>query len=148
MARRVSRRYPWGTQAPTSRIRDLSSKLTSAIADAEKGEFLDIRERAVGAVQAAAGLVQVVDHLAGAGLRVVGTEATPLPSTEVSTAVVEVREAVAALRGANVGTVSEVFRAFADAATRLIAVADTATKQGIEGTGESPDDDPFDYFHG
>ena len=148
MAKRVSRRYPWGTQAPTSRIRDLSSKVTSAIADAKQGEFLDIRERAIGAVQAAAGLVQVVDHLAGAGFRVVGTEATSLSSTEVSAAVVEVREAVAALRGANVGTVSELFRAFADAATRMIAVADRATKQGIEGTGESPDADPFAYFDG
>ena len=143
---RVSRRYPWGTQAPTSRIRDLSAKATTAIAQVDEPGFVQMHDRVTGAVQAAFVLVQVVDHLSTTGLRVVGTKETPLASSEVSAAVDQVREAVAALGASNVVSVGDCFQRLAAAVVELIAVANKATKCGIEGTGDAGVPDPWSHF--
>ena len=135
--KRVSRRYPWGTQSPTTRIRDLSTKTTVAIAATDEPGFAQTHDRVTAAVQATFALVQVVEHLATAGLRVVGTKATPLLSEEVSAAVDSVRAAVGTLAESTVVNQGEAFQQFCDAVTRMQALAEQATQRGVEGTGDS-----------
>ena len=143
---RVSRRYPWGTQAPTSRVRDLSAKATAAIAQVEEPGFGEIQSRVTRAVQATFALVQVVDHLGTSGLRVVATKEGPLASSEVVAAAEQVHDAVAALGVSSAVTLGESFQRFAACVVDMIALADKATKRGIEGTGDPAAPDPWSRF--
>ena len=69
-----------------------------------------------------------------------------MPADELSAAVAQVHDAVAALASSNISTIGESFQVFADAATGLLALGGQATKRGVDGTGDAGAPDPWSHF--
>ena len=97
-------------------------------------------------LQAIRPLVDTLEFVARAGLRVRGRGDDTVHGKDVSEAVREVRRALAALYASTALTQSACYEALVAAVTTLMGLADTGSEHGIAGTGESDPDDPWQAF--
>ena len=146
MSRNRRNRYPWGTETPGPRLRTTCAKARTGIEQVDAPGFDSIVERVKAAVQAVRPLVDTVEFVARAGLRVHATDAQTVPGADAAEAVREVREALAALAASTALTQSECYRAFAAAVEKLVTIAETGIEHGIAGTGAVDPLDPWQAF--
>ena len=146
MPRTPSNRYPWGTETPGPRLRSTSAKARAGLEHVDEPGFHRIAERVDAAVQAIRPLVDTMEYVARAGLRVRGAGDDTVRGKDVSDAVREVRRALVALHASTALTQSACCEALVAAVTKLMGLADTGTEHGIAGTGESDPDDPWQAF--
>ena len=146
MARKTSNRFPWGRETPGRRLRTACDKARTALEQVDAPGFHRIPERVNAAVQAVLPLVETMEFVARAGLRTRARSADTVPGADVSTAVRTVREALAALLQSSASTQSARYEALVAALNAVITLAETGIEHGIEGTGTSALDDPWQAF--
>ena len=146
MARTASARYPWGHETPGPRLRTVCAKARTALEQVDAPGFHRIAGRVDAAVQAVRPLVDTMEFVARAGLRASAKSADTVPGTDVSDAVRLVRDALGALLESSASTQSARYGALVDALSQLMTLADTSVEHGIEGTGASDPDDPWQAF--
>lgn len=146
MPRNRRDRYPWGTETPGPRLRTSCAKARAALEKVDAPGFHRIVERVNGAVTVVRPLVDTVEFVARAGLRVHATDEQTVSGAEAAEAVREVREAVAGLAASTALTQSECYRVFAAAVEKLVTIAETGIEHGIAGTGAVDPGDPWQAF--
>ncbi len=146
MIRNRRNRYPWGTETPGPRLRATCAKARGGLEQVDTPGFDGIVERVKVAVQAVRPLVDTMEYVARAGLRVHAPDEQTAPGAEAAAAVRDVREALAALAASTALTQSECYRVFAAAVDKLATIAETATDHGIAGTGAVDPGDPWQAF--
>ena len=146
MPRNPTNRYPWGTETPGPRLRTTSAKARGGLEQLTEPGFHGIAERVDACVQAIRPLVDAMEYIARAGLRVRGADDDTVPGKHVSEAVREIRQALVALHASTALTQSSCCEALVAAVTKLTGLADTGVEHGIAGTGESDSDDPWQAF--
>ena len=146
MPRNSSTRYPWGTETPGPRLRSACAKARAGLAQVDEPGFHRIAERVDAAVQATRPLIDTLEFLARAGLRVRRGDDDTVHGKDVSEAVRDVRRALVALHASTAPTQSARYEALVAAVTKVLSLADTGIEHGIAGTGESDPDDPWQAF--
>ena len=146
MPRNSSTRYPWGTETPGPRLRTTCAKARAGLEQVNEPGFHGIAERVDACVQSIRPLVDTMEYVARAGLRVRGADDDTVHGKDVSGAVRDVCQALVALHASTALTQSACCEALAAAVTNLMGLADTGIEHGIAGTGESDPDDPWQAF--
>ena len=146
MTRSATPRYPWGTETPGPRLRAACARAQTGLDDAKETGFVEIVQRGSAAVQGSKSLVETMEFLARAGLRVRGTDLSPVQGHAVSEATQAVRDAVAGVAGSSLLTVQARYEAYVAAVETLMALAERGGEHGIAGSGESDPDDPWNAF--
>ena len=140
-------RYPWGTETPGPRLRASCARARTGIEQVNApGNHHQIAERIDAAVQALRPLVETLEYVSRAGLRVRGSHNQAISGATVSEAVSVVREGLLAMSTSTAGTVSGHFEALAAAVETLIGLAQSGSDLGITGTGQSPPHDPWHAY--
>ena len=125
------RQYPWGTIPPRQRLSHVSEKATKALDHAKAPGFGQVASHVTVSVQASRPLVEILQYLAGSGLRATSSEEKPLPCDAVNDAVQQVNQAVSELASSSVLTLSERYAAFAESVTALAALGAEASRRGV-----------------
>ncbi len=132
--------YPWGQQGPRTRLKQACGRLRQALAAASEPGYADIGRRLESVVQAAQPLAVAVRYVADNGLfpKSGAGAAQRMPAADLRQALQAIDAAVLQLAQASVGSVSEDYRTFAEAADGLIAAAGQAIEAGVR---KQPRDD-------
>ena len=146
MTRNRRNRYPWGTETPGPRLRTTCTKARAGLEQVDAPGFDGIVERVKVAVQAVRPLVDTVEFVARAGLRVHANDEQTVSGADAAEAVREVRDALAALATSTALTQSDCYRVFAVAVEKLVTIAETGIEHGIAGTGAVDPGDPWQAF--
>ena len=131
-------RYPWGSRAPSTQLRHVTSRLLSALAKAEEPGFSSAPQRARDAVRATRLVLEALEHLCAVGHQS-RSKQDPYSSDEAKSAIKTTREAVGAFASVSNLTWSESYAKFAEAASALVGVAEEVRQRGISRGGDTTD---------
>ena len=137
--------YPWGAMAPRQRLRVVCAGVRKALDSAKSPGFGQVSGCVSGAVLSTRPLVVAMRYLSGSGLRS-GAEGEPLAADEVREAVDVVDRSVSDLAAASVFEISDRYRAFSEAVTALLDVADESLRRGIARPLDDRGDDGWAAF--
>ena len=138
-------RYPWGTLAPRQRLRLVCANARKALDNAKSPGFGQVSGSVSGAVKATRPLVDAMQYLSGAGLRS-SADGEPLAADEVRAAADRVDCSVSDLAAASVLELSDRYRAFSEAVTALLDIADVSSHRGIARSLDDRADDGWATF--
>ena len=139
-------RYPWGTETPGPRMRSTCIKARAALEQVDTPGFHRIAERVDAAVQSIRPFVDTMEYVARAGLRTGARNDETVQGSNVAEAAREVRKALHALQESTALTQTLRYKVLLGAVTGLMGLADIGIEHGIEGTGESDPDNPWQAF--
>ena len=139
-------RYPWGTETPGPRLRSTCAKARAALEQVDTPGFHRIAERVDAAVQSVRPFVDAMEYVARAGLRTGARNDKTVQGSNAAEVAREVREALHALQESTALTQTPRYEALLAVLTTLMGLADTGIEHGIEGTGESDPDNPWQAF--
>ena len=141
------KRYPWGSEKPSNRLRAVGARLDHRILAAREANYPEIQDRINAVVAETYHLVNALDHLSRNGLRSRGTDPTPLDHTEVDAVLDSVRKAISELGTSSAHTLSTRYETFLAHVTPLRTTAENAMKKGITASGVKSSESLWDPFN-